>query len=127
LTAPAIATYARVVGEGKAADLTWRRRRVYAGVAVVVLALLLASLLVDPPAERERRAELESRFEAIRNIDVIHVDPSLVPSETYRESYDRWRAAVRVRECAQEQKAAARDGRVQPVEAWRVERACGPH
>jgi hypothetical protein len=115
------------VEKGDAADRTRHRRRVYAGVGAAVIALVLASLLVDPPAERARRADDERLFEAIEHVDVIDAAPFErlgIDPATYA---DLQQGILSERECENERRAAAVDGRVEPVEAQRIERWCRAH
>ena len=118
-------SYARTVADEVGVNETRHRRRVYAGVAVAVLALVLATLLVDPPAERAQRAEDERRLDAIRSGVVLRVDPSVYLPVPREVDPDRYPDAVLA--CPYERKAAAADGRVEPAEAQRIERACGAH
>jgi hypothetical protein len=124
LTGPRRATYARIVVEEITDGRTWRRRRIYAGVALAVGALLLAMLLVDPPDERALRAERERRLDALRSIGSIRVRLPVVPSALADELYDDWELRARDRECALVRRAAESDERIEREERARIRRVC---
>ena len=131
MTAPRRATYARIVAAETGSGRTWHRRRVYAGVAMAVGALLFAMLLIDPPHERALRAERERTFDAFQALvdgGPITLRPPPYPSAVDGDAYEDWQLRVRDRECALVRRAAESDDRIERVERWRIQRACAaPH
>jgi hypothetical protein len=109
------------------APILRRRRALYlVGVAMLLLILLLVTLVVA------RRSERESQVARVRPIVFVNsVDgwqpggsPGIPPAMLTRIRA-RWEARLDAANCRRERKAAELDGRIDPVEAERIERFCG--